>query len=193
MYEDVSDNILLEKYQNGDEEAFNTLMKRYKALVISKAREFYLIGGETDDLIQEGTIGLLEAVNSYNKEKNVKFITFATLCIKRRLIKAVEFDNTKKNKPLNSSISYERKLIEGSIDEINYDLNPEKIYIEKITTQGFINELKKTLSVMENQVLKYFLDGDNYKEIAKKLNKTEKSIDNCINRILKKATLMVLS
>ena len=202
-YTGFSDKELLRLFHEGDEVAFNEITNRYKSMVKLKAREFFLIGGDSQDLIQEGTIGLLEAVVAYRDDKNAEFSTFANICVRRRMMKAVDSDNTKKNLPLNSSISlelnedtdksYKTSLDLNSNNNYGYFKDPEEIFFGKVELDSFMEDLTNMLSKMEREVLHLFLDGKTYKEISEILGKSEKSIDNCINRILNKASKLQLT
>ena len=156
-------------------------MEKYKELVRYKARAMFLIGGETDDLIQEGMIGLFKAVQNYQPDKDTSFQTFATLCIDRQLYSAIQNSNRQKHMPLNSYVSLseeEQEDIEG-----NWMESPEAIIIDQESTRALEQEIQKVLSPMENKVLNYYLRGYNYIKIAKLMNKTPKSIDNALQRI----------
>lgn len=202
-YTGFSDKELLKMFQEGDEIAFNEITNRYKSMVKLRAREFFLIGGDSQDLIQEGTIGLLEAVVAFREDRNAEFSTFANICVRRRMMKAVDSDNTKKNLPLNSSISLELNEDADKFDNKGLDLNahndygyfkdPEEIFFGKVELDSFMEYLTNMLSKMEKEVLNLFLEGKTYKEISVILGKSEKSIDNCINRILNKASKLQLT
>lgn len=202
-YAGSSDRELLKMFHEGDERAFNEITARYKTMVKLKAREFFLIGGDSQDLIQEGTIGLLEAVMAFRDDKNAEFSTFANLCVRRRMMKAVASDNTKKNLPLNNSVSLEfnengespgnEKLDLDPHNNYEYFKDPEEIFFGRIELDSFMYELNKALSKMEREVLELFLKGKTYREISAILDRPEKSIDNCINRILSKASKLRLT
>lgn len=202
-YTGFSDKELLKMFHDGDEIVFNEITNRYKSMVKLRAREFFLIGGDSQDLIQEGTIGLLEAVVAFREDRNAEFSTFANICVRRRMMKAVDSDNTKKNLPLNSSISLELNEDADKSDNNGLDLNahndygyfkdPEEIFFGKVELDSFMEDLTNMLSKMEKEVLHLFLEGKTYKEISVILGKSEKSIDNCINRILNKASKLQLT
>ena len=154
----------------------------------------YLIGGETEDLIQEGMIGLFKAVRDYDTQKNASFFSFADLCITRQLYSALEASNRKKHSPLNNYVSFSQqgetegiKLEEMLSSQSN---SPEQMMIEKEGKQEFFARLEENLSTMEKKVLYLYLEGSSYTQIAEKLRKTPKSIDNTLQRIRGKVKLL---
>ena len=191
IYIKLSDEELVFRYHSGDNEAADYLVYKYKNLVRMRARSYFLMGADTDDLIQEGMIGLYKAIRSYNSEKNVTFMTFASLCISRQIMTAVTAYNSHKNSPLNKSISldapvtdeYGENTVLSEVIAGNEDENPENIYIEKEQATYAITNLFSNLSKMERQVLELYNEGLSYIEIAQVLDKTPKSIDNALQRI----------
>ena len=181
-YDQCSDEELIVRLQKGEKEISDYLMEKYKEFVRKKARAVYLIGGETDDLIQEGMIGLFKAVQDYRPEKEAAFRTFAGLCIDRQLYSAIQSSNRQKHLPLNSYVSLsqagEAEDLEGRWSE-----NPEAVIIDQERTRILKEEIKKALSPMENKVLAYYMQGYGYVKIAKLLGKKPKSIDNALQRI----------
>lgn len=181
-YDQCSDEELIVRLQKGEKEISDYLMEKYKEFVRKKARAVYLIGGETDDLIQEGMIGLFKAVQDYRSEKETSFRTFAGLCIDRQLYSAIQSSNRQKHLPLNSYVSLsqagEAEDLEGRWSE-----NPEAVVIDQERTRILKEEIKKVLSPMENKVLAYYMQGYGYVKIAKLLGKNPKSIDNALQRI----------
>ena len=181
-YDQCSDEELIARLQNGEKEISDYLMEKYKEFVRKKARTVYLIGGETDDLIQEGMIGLFKAVQDYRPEKEASFRTFAGLCIDRQLYNAIQSSNRQKHLPLNSYVSLseagEAEDLEGRWSE-----NPEAVVIDQERTRALAQKIRKTLSPMENKVLKYYMQGYGYVKIAELLGKKPKSIDNALQRI----------
>ena len=181
-YDQCSDEELIVRLQKGEKEISDYLMEKYKEFVRKKARAVYLIGGETDDLIQEGMIGLFKAVQDYRPEKETSFRTFAGLCIDRQLYSAIQSSNRQKHLPLNSYVSLsqagEAEDLEGRWSE-----NPEAVIIDQERTRILKEEIKKALSPMENKVLAYYMQGYGYVKIAKLLGKKPKSIDNALQRI----------
>lgn len=184
-YDQYSDEELIFRLRQGEEEISDYLMEKYKEFVRKKARAMFLIGGETDDLIQEGMIGLFKAIQNYQSDKEASFRTFASLCIDRQLYSAVQISNRQKHQPLNSYVSLsdenETEQLEGAWSD-----NPEKIMIDKESTRNLEHEITKVLSPMENKVLDYYLRGYGYVKIAELMGKTPKSIDNALQRIRNK-------
>lgn len=186
-----SDEELIEKYHTGDERACDILLERYKNLVRKKAKAMFIAGGDSDDLIQEGMIGLYKAIRSYSEEKEASFMTFASMCINRQMCSAVSAANRKKHNPLNSYVSFYAPVTgeEGSETVISDILisekeqNPEDIIIQQERADSIENKIYAQLSDFELQVIKCYMKGDGYVEIASKLGKTPKSIDNALQRI----------
>ena len=184
----LSDEDLVSLYKKGDLSAVNIICERYKPLVLKFSKSFFLVGGETDDLIQEGMIGLFSAIGDYDLSSEVTFFHFANLCIKRQIIKAIEASNTKKNEFLNSYVSIYDEDDTGEKDDIlGFDSNPEELFIEAESTSILLNRLLESLSTNERTVFDLYMKGFDYKEIALKLGKENKSIDNTLTRIRMKA------
>lgn len=192
-FEKLSDEEIVQMAKQEIEGATDYLMEKYKNLVRKKARSLYLMGGDKDDLIQEGMIGLYKAVRSFDREKNDTFYPFAELCISRQLYSAIKASNRQKNIPLNSYISLyapvesasnqgkEQFLLDTGVCDV--EANPEAILLQKERMENLENEFSKHLSKMEKEVLHLYLAGMAYTEIAEKMNKTPKSIDNALQRI----------
>ncbi|MCI9515501.1 MAG: RNA polymerase sporulation sigma factor SigH [Lachnospiraceae bacterium] len=195
-YEGYSDEELIAMMKRGEPEIMDYLMEKYKNLVRRKARALYLIGGDGDDLIQEGMIGLFKAVRDYNAEKEASFGGFADLCISRQMYTAVEASARKKHIPLNSYISLYSGTISSREHEVplrdvlpdSREINPEELVIGREDREQMHREMKKRLSGFETQVLEAYLEGMNYKEIGEALGKPAKAIDNALQRIRKKIT-----
>ena len=184
-----SDNELIIQSRNGNEFAEETLAKRYVKLVRICARQFFLVGGDGEDLIQEGMLGLLNAIRRYDPQGGASFKTYAERCIRNRLLTAVEMDNRLKNDPLNRGISLE--LLESDNEnlgsgDVSFSRWPEDVILERERQREMKKEYVKLLSKYEMDVLKLYLNGLSYAEIANELGKTEKSIDNAVQRIRKK-------
>ena len=165
--------------QCSDEELIERLRK---GTVKKRARAMYLIGGETDDLIQEGMIGLFKAVQDYRPDREASFRTFAGLCIDRQLYSAVKNSTRQKHIPLNSYVSLSEEEESGSLEGL-WSENPEALVIDRETTGILEKEISRALSPMENKVLDYYLRGYGYVQIAEIMGKTPKSIDNALQRI----------
>ena len=181
-YANCSDEELILRLHGGEEEISDYLMEKYKEFVRRKARAMYLMGGETDDLIQEGMIGLFKAVKDYRPEKDASFRTFAGLCIDRQLYSAIQSSNRKKHLPLNSYVSLNSENETGDL-EGQWSENPEALIIDRERTSALEEEIRKMLSPMENKVLKYYLQGYGYVKIAELMGKNSKAVDNALQRI----------
>ena len=184
QYDGIKDEELISRFKNGESEILDYLMQKYKNMVRKKARTMFLIGGENDDLIQEGMIGLFKAVRDYQPDRDAAFQTFASICVDRQIYNAIQSSNRQKHQPLNSYISLSEQ--DGEKEEHlgdNWGENPESIIIDQENVQDLEQEITATLSPMENQVLEYYLAGNGYGEIAQIMGKTPKSIDNALQRI----------
>lgn len=184
QYDKIKDEELIFRFKQGETEILDYLMEKYKNMVRKKARAMFLIGGDNDDLIQEGMIGLFKAVRDYQPEKEASFQTFARICVDRQIYNAIQNSNRQKHQPLNSYISLSQE--DGENEEHLPDMwveNPESIIIDQENVRDLKQEITCTLSPMENQVLDYYLDGNGYTEIAKIMGKIPKSIDNALQRI----------
>lgn len=195
-YDRMTDEQLLCDYKNGNQEIMDYLMVKYKSMVRKKARAMYLLGGENEDLIQEGMIGLIKAVRDFDLTQKTSFSSFAELCVSRQMYSAIEASNRKKHLPLNSYVSlYEdsEQVGEGRslplIDTIesSKENDPEVLYFGKEYTEAFAEQLKELLSPLENHVLYLHLMGTDYRTIAELLGKSPKSVDNALQRIKTKA------
>ena len=168
--------------------AEEVLVKRYVRLVRKLARPFYLAGGDSDDLIQEGMIGLFKAIRDFRDDRASTFFHFAELCIARQLYSAVEASNRKKHAPLNTYVSFysrmgeEGKSLAETLPTDSMD-NPEQLVIAQENLAQFWEELKGRLSPMEREVLDAYLSGQNYRQIADEMGKSPKAIDNALSRI----------
>ena len=189
MYSDLSDNELLElinKEKNND--AMETLIKRFGPLVTRQSRSLYIIGADEEDLIQEGMIGLVKAVNDYKADKGASFKTFAFMCVRRQMLTAINNSNNRKNIPLNHYISI---YGDGNgdyvspLDEMDSGVitNPEDIMLARLQESDLIKVIESKLSKFEHQVLDEYLTGASYEEIGERLGKTAKSIDNAVQRM----------
>lgn len=190
-YQNLRDEELIEQLRLGDSKIMDFILDKYKPLVRKKANTMYLIGGDTDDLIQEGMIGLFKAIRDYNAEKESSFYHFAELCISRQIYTVVEASNRKKHAPLNSYVS----LYSGTNDDgvvladaltAGATEDPEQMMIDQENLALFLERLKERLSKMERQVLDFYLAGLNYQQIAEEMEKSPKAIDNALQRIKSK-------
>lgn len=177
----------------GDATASDELYHRYKNIVRGKARPYFLVGADRDDLIQEGMIGLFKAIRDFSDEKNNSFRPFAEICITRQILTAIKQATRNKHKPLNSYDSlYESVYDDGSekqlmdMIESRTALDPEELYIKQELHESLMQTVEKSLTEYERAVLDGFLDGRSYSEIAAELGHSTKSVDNALQRIRKK-------
>ena len=185
---------LIKKAKRHDEVSLEILLQQFKPKVVSICREYFLIGAEFDDLIQEGMIGLYKAIGIYDANKNHNFGAFASLCIHRQLQNAVKNANRKKNSPLNSYLPI--KYYDGSMNSdedsvlrlviVDDASDIEKNFIDKEINTIVISKVKDLLSKEQFSILELFLNGDSYSSIAGKLNLTTKQVDNNLQAIKKK-------
>ena len=199
-YDRLTDEQLMEKLRAGDRDIMDYIMVKYKSMVRKKARAMYLLGGENEDLIQEGMIGLIKAVRDYDESQGASFSSLAELCVSRQMYSAIEASKRKKHLPLNTYVSlYEESEVEKDgrtmplIDTIEpeQENDPEALYFGKEYTEAFVEQLKENLSALENHVLYLHLMGTDYRKIAELLDKSPKSIDNALQRIKNKAEQML--
>ena len=187
-YQKLADEELIQKLRKGDERIMDYILEKYKPLVLRKANAMFLIGGDTDDLIQEGMIGLFKAIRDYRSDRETSFFHFAELCINRQLYSAVEASNRKKHVPLNTYVSFysqtteEGKSLAETLLTDQMD-DPEQLVIEQENFTAFWEQLREQLSALERQVLDAYLEGKNYRQIAEELGKSPKTIDNALSRI----------
>ena len=189
-----ADEMNLKRIETGDSLAMDELIRKYTDVVRKEARKLYLIGGDEEDLIQEGMIGLFRAIQTYNKEQENSFSSFARLCILRQMYTAVTASNRKKHQPLNSYISFDEPVfgkkeetrMEELISADEKKSNPEKIVLDKEQADMIESVIVERLSSYEKKVLDLYLQGLNYDHIAEQLKKTRKGVDNAIQRIRRK-------
>ncbi len=179
-YKGLSDDELMDRLKGGEVDIMEYLLDKYKPLVKKQARTMYLIGGEKDDLIQEGMIGLFKAIRGYRAGEESSFYTFAELCITRQMYTAVQASNRMKHAPLNSYISLDEE------PEILSEPNPEDLVIDQENLENRYDQIDKRLSSMEKLVLELYLEGKTYGQIAAIIGKNEKAVDNSIQRLKKK-------
>ncbi len=194
--EDLQEQEVIRMAQEQDSAAMDFLMHKYKGIVRRRARPLFIMGGDRDDLMQEGMIGLFKAIRDYNADQEAAFETFAELCISRQMYSAIKSSNRNKNIPLNNYISlympaYSSENEEDGgfmVDQTPYmaQSSPEEILIHRESMESTKEELLSRLSKMEKQVFALYLRGMTYREIAQKMGKSSKSIDNALQRIKNK-------
>lgn len=188
------DRDLVRMAQSGDSEALVVLMERYQELVRLKARSYFLIGADREDIIQEGMIGLYKATRDFREDKETSFKAFAEICITRQIITAIKTATRQKHAPLNSYVSLNNPLSESDdperalMDFLASDeaLDPAELVISGEEAESMKTNFRTTLSGLEAQVLKLYIEGRSYQEIARDLDRHVKSIDNALQRIKRK-------
>ncbi len=192
-YDLLTDEQLLTLHRGGDALAEEQLYGRYKQVVRSKARTYFLIGADREDIIQEGMIGLYKAVCDYQFDKQASFRAFAELCITRQIITAIKSATRKKHIPLNTYISLNRSVYEGDTERPLIDVlsstqisDPEEVLIGRESYEAVADSIEHTLSKLERGALDLYLMGYSYQQIADALQKSTKCVDNAIQRVKKK-------
>ena len=189
---DVDDNMVF-RAKAGDEKSLNHILRKYRNFVRSKAKPFFIVGADKEDILQEGMIGLFKAIRDYDEEKTVSFRAFAELCVTRQIITAVKTATRQKHIPLNSYISLNKPMSEEDPDKTLMDMmknshisDPEQLIISKEEMKLIEEKTKEMLSEFETRVLSLYLKGYSYNEISEKLCKHSKSVDNALQRIKRK-------
>lgn len=193
IYGTMSDEEIVLKCHNGDTSAEEYLLNKYKNFVRSKARSYFLIGADHEDIVQEGMIGLYKAIRDFRQEKLSSFRAFAELCITRQIITAIKTATRQKHIPLNSYISLNKPLYDEESDRTLMDVimegnsgNPEDMIINQESLGNIHQKINEVLSGLEQEVLSAYLDGKSYQEIAESLGRHVKSIDNALQRVKRK-------
>ncbi len=181
------------KASQGDELALEYLIKKYKNFVRSKAKSYFLIGADKEDIVQEGMIGLYKAIRDYNEEKTTSFKAFAEICITRQIITAIKTATRQKHIPLNSYISLNKPIYDEESDRTLLDIitgsvitDPEELFISREELKNIECKMGEILSSLELEVLGLYLQGKSYQQIASRLNRHIKSIDNALQRVKRK-------
>lgn len=189
-YANTCDEELIDRLREGENSIMDYIMDKYKNLVRSKAKSMYILGADTEDLIQEGMIGLFKAVRDYDCGRDASFYTFAELCISRQMYTAVQTSQRKKHWPLNSYVSLSAETKEQEYEGLLQDAmamngqnNPEALFLDKERTEFLEAQIDKELSDFEKQVLDLYLTGMTYSQIAKVLGREDKSTDNALQRV----------
>lgn len=193
IYEGMDDEDIVEEAKTGNPYAMEYLIFKYKNFVKGKARTYFLVGADKEDIIQEGMIGLFKAARDYNREKLSSFKAFAELCITRQIITAIKTATRQKHIPLNSYISLNKPIYDEDCDRTLLDViseakieDPEELVINSEELCLMENKILELLSDLEWKVFMAYLDGKSYQEIAKELHRHEKSIDNALQRVKRK-------
>jgi len=193
-YGNLSDEELLAIIRRDREEsAQDYLIDKYKNMVKVKARTYFLIGADQEDLMQEGMIGLFKAIRDYKPEKTSSFFAFAWLCVDRQMITAIKTATRQKHKPLNTYVSlnmpsYDKEGDSSIMRGLSYQryMDPEELFIDQEEKSFIETRLSKNLSKLERRVLSLYLKGKDYEEIAEIVSKDTKAIDNALQRVKKK-------
>lgn len=200
-YSNYTDEELILRIRDGETGVTDYIMEKYKNLVRSKAKSMYILGADSEDLIQEGMIGLFKAVRDYDSGRDASFATFADLCVSRQMYTAVQASRRQKHTPLNTYISFYEEssardrgegaeLMRSMVSKA--DLNPEDLMIDRENVENLSRQIEQELSPFENQVLDLYLTGMSYTQIARVLGKDDKSTDNALFRIKGKVKKILL-
>ncbi|WP_211749508.1 RNA polymerase sporulation sigma factor SigH [Paenibacillus sp. Marseille-Q4541] len=189
----LSDEDIVQAVHDNDSEALEYLINKYRNFVRAKARSYFLIGADREDIIQEGMIGLYKAIRDFRGDKLASFKAFAELCITRQIITAIKTATRQKHIPLNSYVSLDKPIYDEESDRTLMDVicgsqvsDPEELIINQEEFVGLEDKMSEILSDLERKVLMLYLDGRSYQEIAVDLNRHVKSIDNALQRVKRK-------
>lgn len=194
----ANDKKILFQGRNGDEPSIDYLMNKYEVIVYKKANTFFLIGGDREDVIQEGLIGLYKAICDYDETKRSSFKTFAELCITRQIISSIKAATRLKHTPLNGYVSIYKPVQEDESEQTLVDViecinteQPQESLLIKENMDQLKMKLTKVLTKLEWNVLDFYSKGYRYEEIADKINRSQKSIDNALQRIKRKVEMQI--
>ncbi len=192
-YDELADEEIVELAKQGDSDAEEYLIHKYKNFVRAKARSYFLIGADREDIIQEGMIGLYKAIRDFKPDKLASFRAFAELCITRQIITAIKTATRQKHIPLNSYVSLNKPIYDEESDRTLLDVlsgnkitDPEELVISREEFNDIEDKMDEFLSDLERDVLNAYLDGKSYQEIAIELNRHVKSADNALHRVKRK-------
>lgn len=190
---ELEDEEVIELVHRGDGDALEYLITKYKNFVRAKARSYFLIGADREDIVQEGMIGLYKAIRDFKEDKLSSFKAFAELCITRQIITAIKTATRQKHIPLNSYVSLDKPIYDEESDRTLMDIissakmmNPEELMLNKEKFDDIELKMSELLSDLERKVLALYLDGQSYQEISAELNRHVKSIDNALQRVKRK-------
>lgn len=189
----LEDEEIVDLVHSGDGEALDYLIYKYRNFVRAKARSYFLIGADKEDIVQEGMIGLYKAIRDFREDKLTSFKAFAELCITRQIITAIKTATRQKHIPLNSYVSLDKPIYDEESDRTLMDilsgarvLDPEELIINQEELDNIEIKMAELLSDLERKVLALYLDGQSYQEISEELNRHVKSIDNALQRVKRK-------
>ena len=189
----LSDEEVVEYVREGDSQALEYLIEKYRNFVRAKSRSYFLIGADHEDILQEGMIGLYKAIRDFKQGKESSFRAFAELCITRQIITAIKTATRQKHIPLNSYVSLDKPIYEEDSDRTLLDvimsseeLDPEEMFISQEDAARIEETMNNVLSDLEQKALMLYLEGSSYQEISEELNRHVKSIDNALQRVKRK-------
>ncbi|MGJ3206493.1 RNA polymerase sporulation sigma factor SigH [Geobacillus sp. FJAT-46040] len=192
-YHQLDDEQLVALVHEGDGEALDFLIHKYQNFVRAKARSYFLVGADREDIVQEGMIGLYKAVRDFKGDKLSSFKAFAELCITRQMITAIKTATRQKHIPLNSYVSLDKPIYDDESDRTLMDVlsgtqvtDPEQLIVNREEVDDIELKMAELLSDLERKVLALYLDGRSYQEISEELNRHVKSIDNALQRVKRK-------
>ena len=192
-FTELEDEAIIELVHKGNSDALDFLIHKYRNFVRAKARSYFLIGADREDIVQEGMIGLYKAIRDYKGDKLSSFKAFAELCITRQIITAIKTATRQKHIPLNSYVSLDKPIYDEESDRTLMDvisgakvLDPEELIINQEEFDHIEIKMAELLSDLERKVLSLYLDGQSYQEISEELNRHVKSIDNALQRVKRK-------
>ena len=192
-YDSMTDEQVVKLAQGTDSQALEYLLNKYKNFVRTKARSYFLIGADHEDIVQEGMIGLYKSIRDYKEEKLSSFRAFAELCITRQIITAIKTATRQKHIPLNSYISLNKPIYDEESDRTLMDVmaeeglsNPEEVLIDREDLSVIEGRIGSMLSSLEKEVLVRYIEGKSYIEISQEMNRHVKSVDNALQRIKRK-------
>ena len=191
--EHLTDEEIVELAKYGNVGALEFLINKYKNFVRAKARTYFLIGADREDIIQEGMIGLYNAIRAYRYDRQASFRAFAEICVTRQIITAIKTATRQKHIPLNSYVSLNKPVFDeesertlGEVVVTEKDGNPEDLFINQENLMDIESTMNKILSPLEQEVVGLYLEGKSYQEIAEQLNRHVKSVDNALQRVKRK-------
>ena len=192
-FEPLADEEVIQLIQQGNVEALEYIINKYKIIVLAKAKSYFLIGADREDIIQEGMIGLYKAIRDYKDDKNASFRVFAELCVTRQIITAIKTATRQKHMPLNSYVSLDKPVYEDDSEKTLVETmvgpaatEPEEIILQQEQQDYIEQKMSEVLSELEQRVLALYLEGQSYGEISEQLDRHVKSIDNALQRVKRK-------
>ncbi|MDO4546823.1 MAG: RNA polymerase sporulation sigma factor SigH [Clostridia bacterium] len=192
-YDEMNDDDVVALAQQSDGAALEYLFNKYKNFVRGRARSYFLIGADHEDIVQEGMIGLYKAIRDYKSDRQTSFHAFAELCVTRQIITAIKSATRQKHIPLNSYVSLNRPIYDGDSDHTlldviteNWESNPEQMLISREDVSSIESRMSEMLSPLEKRALLSYLEGKSYQEISQDIGRHVKAIDNALQRVKRK-------